>query len=76
MNGNPFQLIQQFQRMKDPKGAFMQMMQNNPQYQQMFNQLQNSANGASAEQMARQVAKQRGISEEQLMQMYNSLARR
>jgi formate dehydrogenase maturation protein FdhE len=76
MNGNPFQLIQQFQRMKDPKGAFMQMMQNNPQYQQMFNQLQNSANGASAEQMARQIAKQRGISEEQLMQMYNSLARR
>jgi formate dehydrogenase maturation protein FdhE len=62
--------------MKDPKGAFMQMMQNNPQYQQMFNQLQNSANGASAEQMARQIAKQRGISEEQLMQMYNSLARR
>ena len=76
MNGNPFQLIQQFQRMKDPKGAFMQMMQNNPQYQQMFNQLQNSANGASPEQMARQIAKQRGISEEQLMQMYNSLARR
>lgn len=76
MNGNPFQLIQQFQRMKDPKGAFMQMMQNNPQYQQMFNQLQNSANGASAEQMARQIAKQRGISEEQLMQMYNSLAKR
>lgn len=76
MNVNPFQLIQQFQRMKDPKGAFMQMMQNNPQYQQMFNQLQNSANGASAEQMARQIAKQRGISEEQLMQMYNSLARR
>lgn len=76
MNGNPFQLIQQFQRMKDPRGAFMQMMQNNPQYQQMFNQLQNSANGASAEQMARQIAKQRGISEEQLMQMYNSLARR
>ena len=76
MNGNPFQLIQQFQRMKDPRGAFMQMMQNNPQYQQMFNQLQNSANGASAEQMARQVAKQRGISEEQLMQMYNSLARK
>ena len=76
MNGNPFQLIQQFQRMKDPKGAFVQMMQNNPQYQQMFNQLQNSANGASAEQMARQIAKQRGISEEQLMQMYNSLARR
>lgn len=76
MNGNIFQLMQLIQKSKNPRWVFEQMVQSNPRYQQVFNQLRNSSNGASAEEMARQLARQQGISEEQLMQMYNSLAKR
>jgi DNA-binding IscR family transcriptional regulator len=37
-------------------------------------QMQNISGGRSVEQTVRQLAKQQGISEEQLMQVYNSLA--
>lgn len=73
---NPFDLMQAFQNARNPQELFINLIQNNPQNKQMLTQLQNSTNGASFEQMARQVAKQKGISEEQLMQMYNSLNRK
>lgn len=74
MNGNFFQLLQQMQQVQNPKQAFMGMMQQNPQVQQQMQQMQNMSGGRSMEETVRQVAKQRGISEEQLMQAYNSLA--
>ena len=74
MNNNFFQMVQQMQQMKNPKQAFMGMVQNNPQYQQQMKTMQNMAGGRSLEQTVRQLAKQQGISEEQLMQAYNSLA--
>ena len=73
MNKNFFQMVQQMQQMQNPKQAFMGMMQNSPAMQQI-KAIQNSAGGKSVEQTVRQLAKQQGISEEQLMQAYNSLA--
>lgn len=73
MNNNFFQIVNQFQQMKNPKQAFMGMLQNNPASQQI-QAIQNSAGGRSLEQTVRQLAKQQGVSEEQLMQAYNSLA--
>lgn len=69
-------MIQHFQQAKDPKQAFMGMIQQNPQVQQKMQQMQNISGGRSMEQTVRQLAKQQGISEEQLMQAYNSLANR
>lgn len=69
---NPFNMI--FNSV-NPKQMFMNMMQNNPQIQQTLKTFQNSGNGASFEQMARMIAQQKGISEQQLMQMYNNLNR-
>ena len=56
---------------RNPQKSLEQAVNQNPQLQNTFTQLQNSSNGASYEQIARQLAKQRGMSEEQLMQMYN-----
>ncbi len=73
MNNNFFQMVQKFQQMQNPKQAFMGMLQNSPASQQI-QAIQNSSGGRSMEQTVRQLAKQQGISEEQLMQAYNSLA--
>lgn len=66
-------MVQKFQQMQNPKQAFMGMLQNSPASQQI-QAIQNSSGGRSMEQTVRQLAKQQGISEEQLMQAYNSLA--
>lgn len=74
MNNNFFQLLQQVQQMKNPQQAVMGMIQNNPQFQKQMQTLQNVSGGRSMEQTVKQLAKQQGISEQQLMQAYNSLA--
>lgn len=74
MNNNFFQMIQQMQNVKNPQQMFMGMLQNNPQMQQQIQTMQNMSGGKSIEQTVRQLAKQQGISEQQLMQAYNSLA--
>jgi thiaminase len=74
MNKNFFQAIQKMQQFQNPQQAFMAMIQQNPQMQQQMAQMQNISGGRSVEQTVRQLAKQQGISEEQLMQAYNSLA--
>ncbi len=74
MNNQFFQIIQQMQQYKNPQQVFMNMLQGNPQVQQQMQQMKNMSNGRSVEQTVRQLAKQQGISEEQLMQAYNSLA--
>jgi hypothetical protein len=75
MNRNFFKMVNQFQQMQNPKQAFMGMLQNSPASQQI-QAIQNSSGGRSMEETVRQLAKQQGISEEQLMQAYNSLANR
>ena len=74
MNNNFFQMVQTLQQMKNPQQAFMGMIQQNPQIQQQMKTMKNISGGRSVEQTVRQLAKQQGISEEQLMQAYNSLA--
>ena len=76
MNNNFFQMLNQFQQMQNPKQAFMGMIQQNPQMRQKMQQMQNISGGRSMQDTVRQLAKQQGISEEQLMQAYNSLANR
>ena len=68
---NPMQLFQALRTARNPQQMFEQTVNQNPPLQNTFTQLQNTSNGASYEQIARQLAKQRGMSEEQLMQMYN-----
>ena len=68
---NPMQLFQALRTARNPQQMFEQTVNQNPQLKNTFTQLQNTSNGASYEQIARQLAKQRGMSEEQLMQMYN-----
>ena len=65
------QFLQGIVMSRNPQKSLEQAVNQNPQLQSTFTQLQNSSNGASYEQIARQLAKQRGVSEEQLMQMYN-----
>ena len=65
------QLFQTLRMARNPQQMFEQTVNQNPQLQNTFAQMKNSSNGASYEQIARQLAKQRGMSEEQLMQMYN-----
>lgn len=62
------------QQYKNPQQMFMGMIQQNPQMQKQMQTMQNVSGGRSVEQTVRQLAKQQGISEEQLMQAYNSLA--
>lgn len=68
-------ILQQILSAKNPRQMCFDLMQNNPQFKQQIQALQNSSGGASFEQMARTLAQQKGISEQQLMQMFNSLNR-
>lgn len=58
---------------KNPRQMCFDLMQNNPEFQQGIQALKNSGGGASFQQMAFAMAKQKGVSEEQLMQMFNTL---
>lgn len=68
---NPMQFFQNILMSRNPQRTFENAVNQSPQLQNTFAQMKNSSNGASFEQMARQLAKQKGVSEEQLMQMYN-----
>ena len=65
------QFFQNILMSRNPQRTLENAVNQNPQLQNTFTQLHNTSNGASYEQIARQLAKQRGMSEEQLMQMYN-----
>ena len=76
MNNRFFQIVQQMRQYQNPQQAFMGMIQQNPQIQKDMQTMQNISGGRSVKQTVKQLAKQQGISEEQLMQAYNSLANR
>lgn len=71
---NPMQLLQMF-RGKDPNAIMQMLVQQNPNARQMIAQMQNQArsNGMSAEQFAKQLARQHGMSESELMSMVDML---
>lgn len=60
---------------KNPREMIINLMNTNPQFQQALQSLHNSGGGASFEQMAKTIAQQRGISEQELLNLFNSINR-
>ena len=73
MQMNPMQLFQMLQGSQNPQQMFQQMLQQNPQMSSALSQIQNSTQGANPRDVAMQLAKQRGMSEQQVMSMFNAL---
>lgn len=73
---NLMQMLQMFRTAQNPQAMFEQMLQQNPQMATTLNQLRNSTQGSNPRDVAMNLAKQRGISEEQVMQMFNSINRK
>lgn len=73
---NPMQLFQMLSGSNNPQMMFQQMLQQNPQMSSALSQIQNSTQGANPREIAMQLARQRGVSEQQIMSMFNSLNRR
>lgn len=72
---NPMQLFQMLIGSQNPQQMFQQMLQQNPQMMSALSQIQNSTQGANPKDVAMQLAKQRGMSEQDVMNMFNSLNR-
>ena len=70
---NPMQLFQMLSGSNNPQMMFQQMLQQNPQMSSVLSQIQNSTQGANPREIAMQLARQRGMSEQQIMNMFNSL---
>lgn len=73
---NPMQLFQMLQGAQNPQMMFQNMLMQNPQMNSALTQIQNSTQGANPRDVAMQLARQRGMSEQQVMNMYNSLNRK
>ena len=73
---NPMQLFQMLRGSQNPQQMFQQMLQQNPQMSSALSQIQNSTQGSNPKDVAMQLAKQRGMSEQDVMNMFNSLNRR
>lgn len=72
---NPMQMFQMLQGAQNPQAMFQQMLRNNPQMTSVLTQIQNSTQGSNPRDVAMQLARQRGMSEQQVMNMFNSLNR-
>ena len=72
---NPMQMFQMLQGAQNPQVMFQQMLRNNPQMSLALTQIQNSTQGSNPRDVAMQLARQRGVSEQQVMNMFNSLNR-
>lgn len=73
---NPMQILQMLQQSQNPQMMFENMIKNNPSLANALAQVRNSTQGANPKTVAMQLARQRGVSEEQVMQMFNSLNRK
>ena len=70
---NMFEMLNSFSKAQNPQAMFEQILSQNPQMAQGFNALRNSTQGSDPKAIAMQLAKQRGIPEQQVMQMFNAL---
>jgi hypothetical protein len=73
---NPMQMFQMLRGAQNPQIMFQQMLQQNPQMSSALSQIQNSTQGANPKDVAMQLARQRGMSEQEVMNMFNSLNRK
>ena len=70
------QMFQMLRGAQNPQQMFQNMLQQNPQISSALSQIQNSTQGANPRDVAMQLARQRGMSEQEVMNMFNSLNRR
>lgn len=73
---NPMQMFQMLRGAQNPQQMFQNMLMQNPQMSSALSQIQNSTQGANPRDVAMQLARQRGMSEQEVMNMFNSLNRR
>lgn len=71
--GNIFNLVKMIQSSGNPAQFVQNLVASNPQAQGILQQVQNSTQGADPRNIALQLAKQRGISENDVMSMFNML---
>ena len=69
------QMFQMLRGAQNPQQMFQNMLQQNPQISSALSQIQNSTQGANPRDVAMQLAKQRGMSEQEVMNMFNSINR-
>ena len=70
---NPQTIIQMLQSARNPEQFVNNMLTANPQMRTAIDQMRNSTNGPSYEDIAKQLAKQRGMSDEELQRLYNQI---
>ena len=73
---NPQMLIQMLQGTRNPEQFVNNMLNANPQMRTAIEQMRNITNGASYEDIAKQLAKQRGMSDEELQRLYAQITHR
>lgn len=73
---NPMQMFQMLRGAQNPQQMFQNMLMQNPQMNSALSQIQNSTQGSNPRDVAMQLARQRGMSEQEVMNMFNSLNRR
>jgi hypothetical protein len=73
---NPMQMFQMLRGAQNPQQMFQNMIMQNPQMSSALSQIQNSTQGANPKDVAMQLARQRGMSEQEVMNMFNSLNRK
>lgn len=73
---NPMQMFQLLRGAQNPQQMFQNMIMQNPQMSSALSQIQNSTQGANPKDVAMQLARQRGMSEQEVMNMFNSLNRK
>lgn len=73
MNNNIFNIINMIRTAKNSEQMLQNAVNQNPQIANIISQVQNSTSGASPQQVAMQMARQKGISEKEIMDMYNFL---
>ena len=70
------QMFQMLRGSQNPQQMFQNMLMQNPQMSSALSQIQNSTQGANPRDVAMQLARQRDMSEQEVMNMFNSLNRR
>jgi hypothetical protein len=73
---NPMQMFQMLRGAQNPQQMFQNMLMQNPQMSSALSQIQNSTQGSNPRDVAMQLARQRGMSEQEVMNMFNSLNRK
>ena len=73
---NPMQMFQMLRGAQNPQQMFQNMIMQNPQMSSALSQIQNSTQGSNPRDVAMQLARQRGVSEQEVMNMFNSLNRK